>query len=78
MRWTDLTQKEWPELDVRALAKVKTAGTVQTIEKEEFRKDGSRVKRPSATRPLLTVAVASRLASVRCSCSFLATGRGAW
>ncbi|HWZ50424.1 MAG TPA: ATP-binding protein [Granulicella sp.] len=43
MRWTDLTPEEWREHDVRAVAKVKAAGTVQTFEKEYFRKDGSRV-----------------------------------
>jgi C4-dicarboxylate-specific signal transduction histidine kinase len=43
MRWTDLTLEEWREHDVRAVAKVKAAGTVQTFEKEYFRKDGSRV-----------------------------------
>jgi PAS domain S-box-containing protein len=43
MRWTDLTPAEWREHDIRAVAKVKATGTVQTFEKEYFRKDGSRL-----------------------------------
>jgi PAS domain S-box-containing protein len=43
LRWTELTPAEWREADDRALVELKTAGIVQSREKEYFRKDGSRV-----------------------------------
>jgi PAS domain S-box-containing protein len=43
VRWTDLTPVEWREHDDRALAELRGTGTVQSYEKEFFRKDGSRV-----------------------------------
>jgi PAS domain S-box-containing protein len=43
VRWTDLTPAEWRDRDERAVAQVRTIGTVQPFEKEYFRKDGSRV-----------------------------------
>jgi PAS domain S-box-containing protein len=43
LRWTELTPADWREADERALATLKTAGTIQPREKEYFRKDGSRV-----------------------------------
>lgn len=44
VRWTDLTPPEWLDRDVRQwLPKLKTTGSLQPIEKEYFRKDGSRV-----------------------------------
>src|SRR5258706_4417024 len=43
LRWTELTPAEWRDADDRALAELKTFGTVQPREKEYFRKDGSRV-----------------------------------
>ncbi|WP_456656667.1 ATP-binding protein [Bradyrhizobium sp. JR3.5] len=43
LRRTELTPPEWHERDARAVAEMKTTGTVQPFEKEYFRKDGSRV-----------------------------------
>jgi PAS domain S-box-containing protein len=43
VRWTELTPPEWRERDIRTLAELRSAGTVQPFEKEYFRKDGSRV-----------------------------------
>ena len=41
--WNDLTPAEWREINDRALAELKATGTFQPLEKEYFRKDGSRV-----------------------------------
>jgi C4-dicarboxylate-specific signal transduction histidine kinase len=43
LRWTDLTPAEWREQDERAVAELRSTGTIQPFEKEYFRKDGSRV-----------------------------------
>ena len=43
MTRTELTPAEWRDRDARALAEMRTTGTVQPFEKEYFRKDGSRV-----------------------------------
>ena len=43
LHWTDLTPTEWRERDERAVAELRSTGTFQPVEKEYFRKDGSRV-----------------------------------
>jgi PAS domain S-box-containing protein len=43
LRRTELTPAEWHDRDARAVAEMRTIGTVQPYEKEYFRKDGSRV-----------------------------------
>jgi PAS domain S-box-containing protein len=43
LRWTDLTPAEWREQDERAVAELRSTATFQPVEKEYFRKDGSRL-----------------------------------
>jgi len=43
MRWTELTPAEWREQDLRAVAELEATGRMETVEKEFFRRDGSRV-----------------------------------
>jgi PAS domain S-box-containing protein len=43
LRWTELTPPEWRDADEQIVAELKAAGTLQPLEKEYFRKDGSRV-----------------------------------
>ena len=50
---TDLTPPEWRERDARTVAEVKATGTVQPLEKEYFRKDGSRMKIATAFASIL-------------------------
>ncbi|HSV21825.1 MAG TPA: PAS domain-containing protein, partial [Xanthobacteraceae bacterium] len=43
LRWTDLTPADWREQSERAVAELRSTGTFHPVEKEYFRKDGSRV-----------------------------------
>src|SRR5262249_26283563 len=43
LRWTDLTPAEWREQDDRAVVELRSTGTFHPVEKEYFRKDGSRL-----------------------------------
>ncbi len=43
LRWTDLTPPEWRERDAQLVTELKMTGRLQPIEREYFRKDGSRV-----------------------------------
>jgi PAS domain S-box-containing protein len=43
LRWTELTPAEWRDADEQIIADLKAAGTLQPLEKEYLRKDGSRV-----------------------------------
>ena len=43
VRWPDLTPAEWRDRDERAVAELNSTGTLRPLEKEYFRKDGSRV-----------------------------------
>ena len=43
VRWTDLTPAEWRDRERQTIAELKTTSAFQPIEKEFFRKDGSRV-----------------------------------
>ena len=43
LRWTDLTPAEWREQDERSVAELRSTGAFHPVEKEYFRKDGSRV-----------------------------------
>src|SRR5262249_15590767 len=43
LRWPDLTPAEWREEDERALEELHSTGTFQPVEKEYFRKDGTRI-----------------------------------
>jgi PAS domain S-box-containing protein len=43
LRWTDLTPPEWRDRDVQLMREHKRTGLLKPIEKEYFRKDGSRV-----------------------------------
>jgi PAS domain S-box-containing protein len=43
LRWTDLTPPDWRDRDARWVQEHKMTGTLRPIEKEYFRKDGSRV-----------------------------------
>jgi PAS domain S-box-containing protein len=43
LSWADLTPREWRDLDARAVEGLKRAGRSPPVEKEYFRKDGSRV-----------------------------------
>jgi PAS domain S-box-containing protein len=43
INWAELTPPEWRDRDARAVAEMRTTGTVPAYEKEYFRKDGNRV-----------------------------------
>jgi PAS domain S-box-containing protein len=43
LRWTDLTPAEWREQNERSAAELHSTGAFHPVEKEYFRKDGSRV-----------------------------------
>jgi len=43
LRWTDLTPAEWREQNERSVAELHSTGAFHPVEKEYFRKDGSRV-----------------------------------
>ena len=43
LHWTDLTPPDWREQTDRLLAKLRSTGVFHPVEKEYFRKDGSRV-----------------------------------
>src|SRR5712671_6431756 len=43
LRWTDLTPPEWREQNERSVAELRSTGAFHPVEKEYFRKDGSRV-----------------------------------
>jgi PAS domain S-box-containing protein len=43
IRWTDLTPPEWRDRDARLIQEHKMTGTLRPVEKEYFRKDGTRV-----------------------------------
>jgi PAS domain S-box-containing protein len=43
LRWTDLTPAEWREQNERSVAELRSTGAFHPVEKEYFRKDGSRV-----------------------------------
>ncbi|SED22668.1 MASE4 domain-containing protein [Bradyrhizobium erythrophlei] len=43
LRWTDLTPAEWREQNERSVAELHSTGAFQPVEKEYFRKNGSRV-----------------------------------
>ena len=43
MQWTDMTPAEWRASDQRRLAEMQATGRSEPVEKEYFRKDGSRV-----------------------------------
>jgi PAS domain S-box-containing protein len=43
VRWSELTPGEWKDRTDRAIAALRTTGTLQPYEKEFFRKDGTRV-----------------------------------
>src|SRR5262249_40131414 len=43
LRWTDLTPAEWREQGEHAVAGLRSTGTVQPVEKEYFRGDGTRI-----------------------------------
>jgi PAS domain S-box-containing protein len=43
LRWTDLTPADWREQNERSVAELRSTGAFHPVEKEYFRKDGSRV-----------------------------------